>query len=119
MDALRDSPPMIGSEPQSTEDQEIKRALRKIDALLLHSFPLYFYRELYITALVEVQGRNLWLDVKRATRASNGRMSSKNLFPNFGTLLDDPIDSSDSNSHLCGDPLPADPLATRKPSRSS
>src|SRR6476620_7888168 len=31
---------------------------------------------------------------------------SKNLFPNFGTVLGNAIDSSDINSHLSSDPLP-------------
>ena len=39
---------------------------------------------------------------------------SKNLFPNFGTLKDDAIDSSDSNTHSSGDPLPPDPLRSQR-----
>jgi hypothetical protein len=38
---------------------------------------------------------------------------SKNLFPNFGTLQGDAIDSSNPYSHSSGDPLPPDSLRSR------
>jgi hypothetical protein len=41
-------------------------------------------------------------------------MDSEDLFLNFGTVQGEAIDSSDSNSHLNGDPLPADALRTQR-----
>jgi len=41
-------------------------------------------------------------------------LGSRNLFPNFGTLQGDAIDSSDSNPILSGDPLPADKRTHQK-----
>ena len=38
----------------------------------------------------------------------------KTFFANFGTLQGDAIDSSDSDFHLGGDPLPADALANNR-----
>jgi hypothetical protein len=40
--------------------------------------------------------------------------SSKNRLPNFGTIWSGAIDSSDSNSHLGGDTLPANSLGAHR-----
>ena len=51
----------------------------------------------------------------RGLRTQPDRSSgSKNLFLNFGTLQDDAIDSSDTNTHSSGDPLPADALRSKR-----
>ena len=39
---------------------------------------------------------------------------SKNLFPSFGTLQGDAIDSSHSNTQSSGDPLPPDSLRSKR-----
>jgi hypothetical protein len=48
-----------------------------------------------------------------------GGAGSNNLFPSLGTFLGDAINSSDSNSHLCGDPLPADYMELNGGQRSA
>jgi hypothetical protein len=54
---------MVGTRDQGSQDQEIERALRKIEALLWHMFQLCFYRN-NTTTPVEVQGSQIiyWID---------------------------------------------------------
>ena len=47
-------------------------------------------------------------------RQIDARSGSKNLFPSFGTLQGDAIDSSDPNSHSSGDSLPPDSLRSKR-----
>jgi hypothetical protein len=71
MDPLGNSPAVIGSQGQRSQDQQIERALRKIDALLRHMLPLRFYREVTLF-LVEVQGEGSWIVCRAPTQGCAG-----------------------------------------------
>ncbi len=48
-------PAVVGAERKRAEDQEVQRALRKIDTLVSHQLPFSFYRD-DSTPPVEAQG---------------------------------------------------------------
>ena len=55
MDSFGNGPAVVGAEGESSEDQEVQRALRKVDTLVSHLLPLGFYRDTS-TPPVEAQG---------------------------------------------------------------